>query len=131
MGLDPRTPGSQPELKADTQPLSHPGAPFFDLSIFSFLSLSRASILGYENPTTGLIIFSFLSNFSSILHFTLLSRRFPQFLLLSFYYVFQIYSCIFNFQELCVDMYIYTKYIHFNILCVYMHFHRNIFLYFI
>ena len=26
VGLDPRTPGSQPELKADTQPLSHPGA---------------------------------------------------------------------------------------------------------
>ena len=26
-GLNPRTPGSQPELKADTQPLSHPGAP--------------------------------------------------------------------------------------------------------
>ena len=23
--LDPRTPGSQPELKADTQPLNHPG----------------------------------------------------------------------------------------------------------
>ena len=27
MGLDPRTPGSQPELKAGAQPLSHPGAP--------------------------------------------------------------------------------------------------------
>ena len=27
MGLDPRTPGSQPEPKADAQPLSHPGAP--------------------------------------------------------------------------------------------------------
>ena len=27
-GLDPRILGSQPELKADTQPLSHPGAPF-------------------------------------------------------------------------------------------------------
>ena len=26
-GLDPRTPGSQPEPKIDTQPLSHPGAP--------------------------------------------------------------------------------------------------------
>ena len=26
-GLDPRTRGSQPKLKADTQPLSHPGAP--------------------------------------------------------------------------------------------------------
>ena len=24
VGLDPRTPGSQPELKADAQPLSHP-----------------------------------------------------------------------------------------------------------
>ena len=27
VGLNPRTPGSQPEPKADTQPLSHPGAP--------------------------------------------------------------------------------------------------------
>ena len=27
VGLNPRTPGSCPEAKADTQPLSHPGAP--------------------------------------------------------------------------------------------------------
>ena len=27
VGLNPRTPGSQPEPKADAQPLSHPGAP--------------------------------------------------------------------------------------------------------
>ena len=27
MGLDPGTPGSCPELKADTQPLSYPGIP--------------------------------------------------------------------------------------------------------
>ena len=27
VGLDPRTPGSRPEPKADTQPPSHPGAP--------------------------------------------------------------------------------------------------------
>ena len=27
VGLDPRTPGSQPEPKTDAQPLSHPGAP--------------------------------------------------------------------------------------------------------
>ena len=26
VGLDPRTPGSGPEPKADAQPLSHPGA---------------------------------------------------------------------------------------------------------
>ena len=25
VGLDPRTPGSRPEPKADTQPLRHPG----------------------------------------------------------------------------------------------------------
>ena len=33
VGLHPRTLGSRPELKADAQPLSHPGAPkflFFD-----------------------------------------------------------------------------------------------------
>ena len=27
VGLDPGTPGSLPELKADAQPLSHPGIP--------------------------------------------------------------------------------------------------------
>ena len=27
VGLDPRTPGSRRELKADAQPLSHPGVP--------------------------------------------------------------------------------------------------------
>ena len=27
MGLDPGTAGSHPELKADAQPLSHPGVP--------------------------------------------------------------------------------------------------------
>ena len=27
VGLDPRTPGSRPGLKADPQPLSHPGIP--------------------------------------------------------------------------------------------------------
>ena len=27
VGLDPRTPGSHPEPKADAQPLSHSGAP--------------------------------------------------------------------------------------------------------
>ena len=32
-GLDPRTPGSRPELKADAQPLSHPGIP---LNLFFF-----------------------------------------------------------------------------------------------
>ena len=28
VGLDPRTPGSHPELKADAQPLSHPLIPW-------------------------------------------------------------------------------------------------------
>ena len=27
MGLDPKTPGSHPELKAEDQSLSHPGTP--------------------------------------------------------------------------------------------------------
>ena len=32
MGLDARTPESQPEPKADTQPLSHPGSPNSSIS---------------------------------------------------------------------------------------------------
>ena len=35
VGLDPRTPGSWPEPKADAQPLSHPGSP----RVKSFFSL--------------------------------------------------------------------------------------------
>ena len=31
VGLDPRTPGSCPEPKADAQPLSHPGIPHLKL----------------------------------------------------------------------------------------------------
>ena len=34
-GLSPRTPRSQPESKADTQPLSHPGAPKLELFFMS------------------------------------------------------------------------------------------------
>ena len=30
VGLDPRMPGSRPELKADAQPLSHPGIPILN-----------------------------------------------------------------------------------------------------
>ena len=32
-GLDPKTPGSPPELKADTQPLSHPGTEVMEKQI--------------------------------------------------------------------------------------------------
>ena len=35
-GLDPRTLGSRPEPKADTQPLSHPGTPLSVLRNISF-----------------------------------------------------------------------------------------------
>ena len=43
VGLDPRTPGSCPEPKADAQPLSHPGAPKMSFLIFE----SNASDLGH------------------------------------------------------------------------------------
>ena len=33
VGLDPRTPGSCPGLKAGVKPLSHPGIPFPEVSI--------------------------------------------------------------------------------------------------
>ena len=39
VGLDPRTPGSCPEPKADAQPLSHPGAPTPSFSICWLLYL--------------------------------------------------------------------------------------------
>ena len=40
-GLDPGTPGSNPGPKADTQPLSHPGAPV------SFVSKSPKTLAWY------------------------------------------------------------------------------------
>ena len=40
-GLDPRTPGSHPKLKADAQPLSHPGVPL--VLIFIILDLNQKS----------------------------------------------------------------------------------------
>ena len=36
VGLNPRTPGSGPEPKADTQPLSHPRVPLFSDFIVNF-----------------------------------------------------------------------------------------------
>ena len=42
VGLDPRTLGSRPELKADAPPRSHPGAPYF-MSCFSTRSAEQAS----------------------------------------------------------------------------------------
>ena len=43
VGLDPRTPGSHSEPKADAQPLSHPGVPIN----WPFLSLSLKDIKGH------------------------------------------------------------------------------------
>ena len=44
-GLHPRTLGSQPEPKADAQPLSHPGAPIMYNIYLSFILLSGADLL--------------------------------------------------------------------------------------
>ena len=53
VGLDPRTPGSRPELKADTQPLSNPGAPLLEIMLdFCLVHLEAQSC----NPFTVLDI---------------------------------------------------------------------------
>ena len=40
VGLDPGTPGSHPEPKADAQPLSHPGVPgLYLLSVIFFFKI--------------------------------------------------------------------------------------------
>ena len=44
VGLNPRTPGSPPESKADSQPLSHPGAP-------SNIFLTKGKIGGFLRMT--------------------------------------------------------------------------------
>ena len=52
MGLDPGTLGSHPELKADAQPVSHPGVPVQcskELSIGTSLSVSISGRYGALN----------------------------------------------------------------------------------
>ena len=43
MGLSPRTPGSRPEPKADTQPQSHPGVPIA-MFLFSYKFKNFSSV---------------------------------------------------------------------------------------
>ena len=53
VGLDPRTPGSHPEPKADGQPLSHPGAPRL-ASLLPFSIQIKCTLLKdnlFDNPT--------------------------------------------------------------------------------
>ena len=45
MGLDPGTPGSRPELKADAQPLSHPGVPWKAFLTVQSLVLLEGSLV--------------------------------------------------------------------------------------
>ena len=48
MGLSPRTPGSHPEPKADTQPLSVPGVPV--------MQLPSAEDVECHNPEQGVMV---------------------------------------------------------------------------
>ena len=55
-GLDPGTPGSLPELKADAQPLSHPGAPrsgFGDVSFILRFRLNEGRPNNQRHQYTG------------------------------------------------------------------------------
>ena len=45
VGLDPRTPGSRPELEAVTQPLSHPGSPY-SINYIHSVNLFKDPVLG-------------------------------------------------------------------------------------
>ena len=51
--LEPRTPGSQPEPKADAQPLSHPGAPTLEVLILLTFQ-TEAETQDNGDPTTNL-----------------------------------------------------------------------------
>ena len=57
MGLDPRTPRSRPEPKADAQPLSHPGVPSvppdFNMCLASCVGLSSHGGLAAEGSGRG------------------------------------------------------------------------------
>ena len=57
MGLDPRTPGSCPELKADTQPLSHPGTPtVMCLNVGLYHLLCQACVPPFLLEVQGLVL---------------------------------------------------------------------------
>ena len=59
VGLNPRIPGSHPELKADTQPLSHPG-----VLPWAILSLACLSSCVYDKAQFRCMVFNIiLSNF--------------------------------------------------------------------
>ena len=62
VGLDPGTPGSQPEPKADTQPLNHPGIPFSDISV----TTSKPS--GSELQNLNWVLDNHLYNLSILSH---------------------------------------------------------------
>ena len=47
VGLDPGTPGSRPESKADTQLLSHPGVPSLCFLILLIMSERKLGCLGH------------------------------------------------------------------------------------
>ena len=54
--LDPRTPGSRPQLKADAQPLNHPSVPHSLFLIYAFLTTTSPNVflfliqpLNFEN----------------------------------------------------------------------------------
>ena len=49
VGLDPGTPGSRPEPKADAQPLSHPGVPA-DTYLYLFLGCEFHQDLDHFPP---------------------------------------------------------------------------------
>ena len=53
MGLDPRTPGLQPEPKADAQPLSHPGVLLLGNLNYMDLSLANGNRKHKKQEETG------------------------------------------------------------------------------
>ena len=54
--MDPRTPGSRPEQKADAQPQSHPGIPI-NMKFYVMLTFLFWQILGTYKMTTKHIIY--------------------------------------------------------------------------
>ena len=47
VGLDPRTPGSRPEPKANAQPLSNPGAPILE---YTYTHLYNSALISIYPP---------------------------------------------------------------------------------
>ena len=73
-GLDPRTPGSRPELKVDVQPLSHPDTPGFSFTNIHVKVRLSPGILKPNKLDPSVSLFLLRSSFPLFRHLSSLTQ---------------------------------------------------------